>query len=104
MSQSLLSRNACIYYYTIIDQYTLTLGNTSKQFGADNVTVTVEWAEQTHTTYSVRVMPVVPIIVTGSTNCQLTISYNIKYNLSVEAIAPCGANATAFIRLHYGEA
>ena len=64
----------------------------------------MEWAEQMHTIYSVRVMPVVPIIVTGSTNRELTISYNIKYNFSVEAIAPCGANASAFIGLHYGEA
>ena len=79
--------------------------NTSEEYEADYITVSVEWAQQVGTMYTVRVLPLplVPIMATGSTSRQLTISYNTVYNLSVEATAPCRANATAFIRLHYGK-
>ena len=76
---------------------------TSEEYGADNVTVTVKWTLQEGAVYTVRVSPPVPIMVTGSIRHQLTISYNTEYNFSVEATAPCRANATAFIGLHYGE-
>ena len=89
----------------IIDQYNLTLLVTSEEYGPKNVTVTVEWAHQVGAMYTVRVSPPVPIMFTGSTSRQLTISYNNEYNFSIDVITtpPCRANATAFIRLHYGE-
>ena len=86
-----------------IDQYTLTLNITSKQYEAKNVTVTVEWTQQEGAVYTVSVLPLVPMIFIGSASRQLTISYNTVYNFSVEVAAPCRANATASIRLHYGE-
>ena len=93
----------CIYCYTLIDHYTLTLRVTSKEYSADNVTVTVEWTQQLYATYDVTVVPlVVPIVFTGSTSHKLTIPYNTEYNLTVEAAAPCGPNTTALIRLKCG--
>ena len=74
---------------------------TSKQYGADNVTVTVEWAQQVGAMYDVRTSPSVLIMHTEGTS-RLTVSYNIGYNLSVVTATPCG-NTTAFIELKYGE-
>ena len=69
----------------------------------DNVIVTVEWTRQLlRGVYSVRVIPNVPIKHVGSARVQLRISYNIVYNLSIEAAAPCRPNTTVFIRLKYG--
>ena len=77
--------------------------NISEYYSADNVTVTVEWTQLVHATYSVTVVPPVPIVFTGSISHQLTIPYNTEYNLTVEAAAPCRPNTTAFIRLNYSE-
>ena len=89
----------------ITDQYSPTLGITSEEYKTDNITVSVEWTLQEGAMYTVRVLPQVPIMVTGSTSRQLTISYNTEYNFSVEATVttPCRVSATTFIRLHYGE-
>ena len=87
----------------ITDQYIPTLGITSEEYKADNITVTVEWTQQVAAMYTVSVIPLAPINFTGSTSRQLTISYNTVYNFSVEATAPCRTNATAFIGLNYGE-
>ena len=79
------------------------------QYDADNVTVTVEWAQQEPgVVYSVKVSPFVS---TGNfteitcTRYQLTIPYNKMYNFSVMATTPCRPNTTAFkfITLNYGE-
>ena len=76
-------------------------GVISKEFGADNVTVIVEWAQQTGDLYyTVRLSPLAPTLLTENTSRQLTLSYNIGYNLTVVAVTPCG-NTTAFNRLHY---
>ena len=78
----------------------------SEEYQAGNVTVTVMWAPaelMDNITFSTEVSPWVPIISTGSISCQLIISYNAEYNLSVVAVTPCG-NATASVILNYGEA
>ena len=67
----------------------------------DTVTVTVEWTQPVGAVYNVKILPSVTMLSTGSTN-QLTIPYNIEYNLTVETTAPCGTNTTALIRLKYG--
>ena len=75
-------------------------------YDADNVTVTVEWAQQEPgivLNYSVEVTPdMLTGNFTASTRYQLTIPYNEAYNFSVTATTP---NVTAFkyITLHYGE-
>ena len=64
----------------------------------------MEWYQLTvYSTYTVTVVPLMPIVFTGSTSCRLTIPYNTEYNLTVEAAAPCRPNTTASIRLKYGE-
>ena len=71
-------------------------------YEADNVTVTVGWTQQVGAVYTTRVMPLVPIMVSGSTNRQLILSYNTAFNMNVVAVTPCG-NSTGFIVLNYGE-
>jgi hypothetical protein len=77
--------------------------NVSEEYRADNITVTVLWAPIDNTTFSTKVTPLAPIMLTGSTSRQLIISYNTEYNLSVIAATPCG-NFIASITLSYGEA
>ena len=74
----------------------------SEQYETDNITVSLDWPEQVGAMYTVRVVPPIPIIFTGSTDRQLTISYNTVYSFSVVATTPWG-NTTAFITLQYGE-
>ena len=76
----------------------------SEEYGPDNVTVnTVVLAQQESVRYYTNVVPIVPIMSTGSASYQLTILYNTNYNFSVVAAAPCRPNATASITLGYGE-
>ena len=96
----------CSMSFIIIGiQYTPTSSISKVNYGADSVTVTVEWiqAELPHIMYYTAVSPSVPVVLIGNTSRQLTILYNIKYNFSVEATTPCRPNATAFITLNYGE-
>jgi hypothetical protein len=83
-------------------KYTAVL-SVSEEYRANNVTVTVLWAPVDNITFSTEVSPLAPIIPTGSTSHQLTISYNTEYNLSVTAATPCG-NFIASTTLSYGEA
>ena len=91
-----------------VDLYTPKVGIISEDFGADIVTVTVEWAQHVGITmYITRISPLTrPTLSTstpGLNNSRLLIlSYNTSYNLSVVAVTPCG-NATAYIELKYGE-
>ena len=77
--------------------------NISEEYLTDNITVTVEWAQQAGVRYYANVVPYVPIASTKNGSYQLTISYNTKYNFSVVAAALCRPNATMFITLNYGE-
>ena len=85
---------------TTESQYTPIL-NRSEEYKADNVTVTVEWAQQVGVMYDVQVSPLAPIR-NRNRRYHLMVSYNMEYNLSVVAVASCG-NATASITLDYGE-
>jgi hypothetical protein len=88
--------------YALIGHYPPTLRIISKDYSADNVTVTVEWSQQAYVTYNVTVVPMISIVFTGNTSCQLTIPYNMEYNLIVEATAPCRPNTTSSILLKHG--
>jgi hypothetical protein len=74
-----------------------------ERYETDDVIVTVEWTQLEGVTYTTSVSPLTSIVVTGNTSRQLTISYNTKYNLSVEAAPPCRPYPTAVIALNYGE-
>ena len=76
---------------------------TSEEYIADVVTVIVEWSEEQGVTYNITIVPMVPIIFTGSTSVQLIVSYNIEYNVTLEAVAVCQSVAPSRIRLFYGE-
>ena len=93
-----------IHDYILIDIQYVPLLSISEVYSANDVTVTVEWAQQVGAVYNVRVSPPVPLMVTGSTSRQLTISYNTKYILRVEAVPPCRVDATAStnLTLNYG--
>ena len=86
-----------------IDLYTPRLEIISKQFGADNVMVTVEWTEQSAVNYTTRILPSAIEVISNSQQAQLILLYNTSYNFSVEAYAPCRPNATGFIEFYYGE-
>ena len=92
-----------------VDLDALDLKPVSKEFGAENVTVTVEWTQQAAVMYTPRIVPLAPNMSfpisssSSSQRVQLILSYNIHYNLSVEASAPCRPNTTGFIKLYYGE-
>ena len=86
-----------------VDQYAPTLHITSEEYEAENVTVTVEWAQQVGITYCAKVTPSAPLISIGSTNHQLVLQYNMEYNFTVVADAPCRPNATTVSTLTYGE-
>ena len=89
--------------YIIDFQYTPILSVSDVLYNADTVTVTVEWTQHEGVMYTARVSPSTPIITTGYTSRQVTISYNTKYNLTVEAAPVCRPNSTTSVLLHYGE-
>ena len=96
----------CWQNFILTDHYTPPLRPriVSEDYSSDNVTVTVEWNQPVlYSAYTVTVVPLVPIVSTGSTSYRLAIPYNTEYNLTVEAAAPCRPNTTASIRLKYGE-
>ena len=74
---------------------------------AHGVHVILEWTEEDSITYSYDIMisTSLPLEETfnGSSKIQLTLSYNIRYNVSVVATHPCGhvSSIVASIELYY---
>ena len=54
-------------------------------------------------TCNASILPHVPMNFTGSTSFQVTLQYNVIYNLSVEGKALCGENRITHMELQYGE-
>ena len=77
--------------------------STSEEFGADNVTVTVEWTQEEGAMYRIIIVPQEPMTFTGDSSIQLTLLYNTNYRVSVEAALPCQHQAHGHIMLFYGE-
>ena len=73
----------------------------SEGYRDDNVTVLVEWTQE-DVSYNITIVPMVPIIFIGSSSIQLIVSYNVEYNVSLEAVAVCQSIAPGHIRLFYG--
>ena len=63
----------------------------------------MEWAQQVGVTYCARVTPSAPLISIGSANRQFVLEYNMEYNFTVVAIAPCRPNVTTIRPISYGE-
>ena len=68
-----------------------------EHFGANNVTVTLEWFQNGVVFNNVR--PPASVRSVGNRSIQLTIPYNIEHNISV---AICGQTSPEAIRLYYG--
>ena len=75
---------------------------TSEEYKADNIAVIVEWTQIGGVSYNVSVIPMVLVTVMRSTSVRLILSYNIEYNVSLEAFGIC-QNVAASIQLFYGE-
>ena len=78
--------------------------NASKEFGTNNITVTLEW---THikfngVSYSISVDPMVAVSYTGRNHAKLVMMYDNEYNVSVVA-SLCGTNRTTFITINQGK-
>ena len=67
-------------------------------FGANNVTVTLEWF-QNEVVFN-NVHPPASVRSVGNRSVQLTIPYNIEHNVSV---AVCDQPSPEAIKLYYGE-
>ena len=76
--------------------------NISEQFRAKDISVTLEWTGTNGVSYSVRVDPEVAVNYTGRNSAQITVLYDIKYNVSVIA-ALCGITTTNFAIIHHGK-
>ena len=77
--------------------------STIEEYRADGVSVVVEWTQQEGVSYNVTIIPMVPMIYTGSTSVRLTVSYNTEYSVSLEASTICQSIVSSNIILFYGK-
>ena len=98
-----------IYVFHVFTVYlnSLEVETAVLNFGVDDITVTLSWAEQeSDMSYNVTVVPQVTMrLIPGSkrASVQLTIFYNTLYNVSIVATL-CGHNIfSTAIGLSYGE-
>ena len=75
--------------------------NISDFFGINSVTATLEWTQENDVTYNVSIFPLVTVETSEGSSVQLTLLYNIHYNVSIVATR-CG-KSTTIITLHYGK-
>ena len=69
----------------------------------ENVTVTLEWAQEAGVSYNVSVTPQVNVEFLDSTLVQVVVAYNVVYNVSIVSTL-CGRHtAIKFNKLCYGE-
>ena len=76
--------------------------NISQWFETNGITVFLEWAYKNGASYNVVVDPEVAVNYTGLSSAQLSLSYNLKYNISITA-SLCGRNSTTFHTLNYSK-
>ena len=63
------------------------------------MTAILEWDQEDRVFYDVSVVPNVTVRLNQNTSIQLTVSYNIQYNVSVVATL-CGQSTTHVTELH----
>ena len=76
--------------------------NIFQWFETNGITVILEWTYKNGASYSVNVDPEVDVDYTGQSSAQLSLSYDIKYNISVTA-SLCGRNSTSFRTLNHSK-
>ena len=74
------------------------------KYGAEHVTVTLEWVAEPLVTYNVTVVPdsLRQSWITGNSSFNMTLSYNILYNVRIMA-TQCKKKSTNVYTLHYGK-
>ena len=83
--------------------------NVSEEFGASNITLTLDWAPSETVigvTYDFSISPASLLmeLLNESTSVRLVLTYNVRYNVSVTPILCGESNATSIIEnLEYGE-
>ena len=69
--------------------------NVTSNFSSDSVTVNLDWTEEDGVSYNVSVTPPLMIRKVCSTCVELTVPYNIVYNVSVlSTLSGCNTAAT----------
>ena len=76
---------------------------TSEEYRADSIAVIIEWTQWEDASYNITIIPMVPMIHTGSTSVQLIASYNTEYSVSLEASTVCQSIGSSNITLFYGK-
>jgi hypothetical protein len=93
-------------YPVYIGSQNIEVSTLSKQFGREDVTVTLLLTEfDSLYLYHVSAIPqLISQTFIESTMVQVGVSYNIHYNVSIIAASPCGKNnVTKFIEVYFGE-
>ena len=81
---------------------------TEEEFEMDRVAIGVHWTQESHenllVSYNISIVPTIGSEATmiSNTKANLTVLYNIPYNVSVVADL-CGSQATTQIEIYYGE-
>ena len=91
--------------YPLLDPQLHNISITSELFKNENITITLEWTQVNNSLvpYHVSIIPQTVISYNGGTQAQVTIPYNILYNVSISAVIPCGLNTTTSITLYYSK-
>ena len=77
--------------------------NIRAQFGSDAVTLVLEWTQENSYSYNISAVPQVAMIYIGNTSIQLTVPYNMLFNVSITALL-CGQNhVTTTVTLVYSK-
>ena len=77
--------------------------NSRVQFGTENVTVTLKWAQEAGVSYNVSVVPQVDFEFIHSTAVQLRVAYNVIHTVNIVCTLCGRRTATKFNKLGYGE-
>lgn len=100
----MIHRDKIAYIHTIftITAFPTNVEVESEQFQGENATVTLKWAQGDNEFYNVDVIPHAPRQYTENTTIELTLLYNIQYNVSIVAFL-CEYNRTDTIEFLYGK-
>ena len=86
------SRNIFIIYIVYPNSPALT-GKEVLHYLSDRAIVALEWTPEQNVLYNISGIPQTSVSFTGNASVQLTVFYNILYNVSVVATR-CGQNTT----------
>ena len=71
----------------------------------NHITITLQWLREAEAVYHIKSLPQTPhteVINATTVMINLTISYNIQYNVSI-VLSLCGVTTTKVLRFNYGK-